>query len=72
MGKNMLTAWIDVLETRKQQRDEEANMRGYRVSWQSDKNKVTIMSPFGDGGVFNMKSFLISNDDIKTYFNKNF
>ena len=71
MGKYYATLQ-QALEAEKQKREEEANLRGYRISWDSNNNKVTIMSPYGDGGVFNLYKFLMSKQDIKTFFNINF
>lgn len=68
----MGTTMQEALEAKKEQRDQEANIRGYIVRWDTPNKKVTIMSPFGEGGVFSLYKFLLSADDIKTFFYKHF
>ena len=68
----MGTTMQEALEVKKEQRDQEANIRGYIVRWDTPNKKVTIMSPFGEGGVFPLYKFLLSADDIKTFFYKHF
>lgn len=69
---NLHDAMLLALDAKKQSREEEANVRGYRIKWDTPNNKVTIMTPWGDGGVFGMRLFLLSKYDIKSFFNKYF